>query len=174
MCKLTNHHTQYRYAIYHVSLTFRMWGCSYRWFSWGVASLPEGKSRDLYLAQVCAEYRPSKHLRWVLTISVERWKKLLLTRWKVHCTAASWSRTCPPEVGRLIGIWKPSICSSFVDWVNTSYVCVHWKLPGKPHTSSPQPFHTLDNCLKRLFTTLVCLYQTCFTCTLTTVSQFIV
>ena len=53
--------------------------------------------------------------------------------------------------------------------MNTSYVCVHWKLPGKPHTSSPQPFHTLGNCLQHLFTTLVCLYQTCFTCTLTTV-----
>ena len=32
-------------------------------------------------------------------------KKLLLTRLKVHCTAAS----CRPEVGHLIGIWKPSI-----------------------------------------------------------------
>ena len=26
----------------------------YRWFSWGVASLPEGKSRSLCLAHLCA------------------------------------------------------------------------------------------------------------------------
>ena len=29
----------------------------YRWFSWGVASLPEGKSQGLCLVQLCAEYR---------------------------------------------------------------------------------------------------------------------
>jgi len=29
----------------------------YRWFSWGVASLPEGKSRGLCLALLCAKYR---------------------------------------------------------------------------------------------------------------------
>ena len=29
----------------------------YRWFSWGVASLPEGKSRGLGLVQLCAKYR---------------------------------------------------------------------------------------------------------------------
>ena len=29
----------------------------YRWFSWGVASLPEGKSRHLCLAKLCTKYR---------------------------------------------------------------------------------------------------------------------
>ena len=29
----------------------------YRWFSWGVASLPEGKDRGLCLAQLRAKYR---------------------------------------------------------------------------------------------------------------------
>ena len=29
----------------------------YKWFSWGVASLPEGKSRGLCLVQLCAKYR---------------------------------------------------------------------------------------------------------------------
>ena len=29
----------------------------YRWFSWGVASLPEGKSRCLGLVQLRAKYR---------------------------------------------------------------------------------------------------------------------
>ena len=29
----------------------------YRWFSWGVASLPEGKSWCLCLAQLCTNYR---------------------------------------------------------------------------------------------------------------------
>ena len=28
-----------------------------RWFSWGVASLPEGNSRGLCLAQLCTKYR---------------------------------------------------------------------------------------------------------------------
>ena len=28
-----------------------------RWFSWGVVSLPEGKSRGLCLVQLCAKYR---------------------------------------------------------------------------------------------------------------------
>ena len=27
-----------------------------RWISWGMASLPEGKSRGLCLAQLCAKY----------------------------------------------------------------------------------------------------------------------
>ena len=31
--------------------------CAYRWFSWGVASLPEGKSQGLCLAQLCTIYR---------------------------------------------------------------------------------------------------------------------
>ena len=31
--------------------------CVYRWFLWGVASLPEGKSRGLCLVQLCAKYR---------------------------------------------------------------------------------------------------------------------
>ena len=31
--------------------------CVYRWFLWGVASLPEGKSRALCLVQLCAKYR---------------------------------------------------------------------------------------------------------------------
>ena len=30
---------------------------AYRWFSWNVASLPEGKSRGLCLAQLCTKYR---------------------------------------------------------------------------------------------------------------------
>ena len=29
----------------------------YRWFSWGVASLPEGKSQCLCLVQLCPKYR---------------------------------------------------------------------------------------------------------------------
>ena len=31
------------------------------------------------------------------------------TRVNVWCTAASWSCICPPKVGRLIDIWKPSV-----------------------------------------------------------------
>ena len=34
---------------------FRRFHC--RWFSCGVASLPEGKSRGLCLVQLCAKYR---------------------------------------------------------------------------------------------------------------------
>ena len=58
----------------------------YTWFLWGMASLPDSKSWRLCLA-----------------------KKLLPSRWKVYCTAASLSCTCPTKVGRLIDIWKPSI-----------------------------------------------------------------
>ena len=29
----------------------------YRWFSWGVASLPEGKSQHLCLVKLCTKYR---------------------------------------------------------------------------------------------------------------------
>ena len=42
---------------------------SYRWFSWGVASLPEGKSRALCLAQLCTKYRL---VSATLTVSAER------------------------------------------------------------------------------------------------------
>ena len=65
-----------------------------------------------------------------LAFSAERYKKLLLTRWEVHCTAASWSHACPPKVGRLIGIWKPSISSSLCRYAEkgthvfyTYYMC---------------------------------------------------
>ena len=35
-------------------------------------------------------------------------------RWRVHCTAASWLCVCPPEVGRLTDICKPSIDAGWV------------------------------------------------------------
>lgn len=54
------------------------------WFSWGVASLPEGKSQDLCSVQLCVKY--NKHY-----IKCQKIKKLLLSKWKVDCTAASWS-----------------------------------------------------------------------------------
>ena len=34
--------------------------------------------------------------------------------WKVHCTAASWLRISPPEVGRLIDLCSPSIATNSV------------------------------------------------------------
>ena len=45
-------------------------------------------------------------------IESQRSKKLILWRWRVHCTAISWSCICPPKVGHLIDIWKPSICTN--------------------------------------------------------------
>ena len=45
-------------------------------------------------------------LHWVFAISVERWKKLLLSRRKVLFTAASWLQICSPEKGY---IWEPFI-----------------------------------------------------------------
>ena len=41
---------------------------AYRWFSWGMASLQEGKSQGLYLVQLCAKYRL---VSTTLTISAE-------------------------------------------------------------------------------------------------------
>ena len=59
-------------------LLVRGWGlgmrlaCTiYRWFSWGVASLPEGKSWGLYLVQLCANYRLVA-LYQILIISAKR------------------------------------------------------------------------------------------------------
>ena len=48
------------------------------------------------------------------------WWKIKEAGWKVHCTAASWLCTWPPEVGHLIGVWKPSILviywQQFFEW----------------------------------------------------------
>ena len=62
------------------------------------------ESGSVFSAAVC-KIQASKHC-WKLK------KKLLFTRWKVHCTAASWPRACPLEVRCLIGIWKLSIPKS--------------------------------------------------------------
>ena len=45
-------------------------------------------------------------LQWVLTISAEGCKKLLLSMWKVRCIAVSWSPVCPSEIGNLMDISK--------------------------------------------------------------------
>ena len=50
-----------------------------------------------------------------LPLVVKDKKKLLLSRWKVRCIAASSSCVCPPEVGQLIDIWKPSIVGHNID-----------------------------------------------------------
>ena len=42
--------------------------------------------------------------------------------WKVHCTAASWLRISPPEVGRLIDLCSPSIATNSV---TTLFVHLH-------------------------------------------------
>ena len=89
------------------------------WFSWGVASLLEAKSQGLCLAQLCTNYRLVSAKCWVFTISAERLKKLLLTRWMVHCTAASWSCACPPEVG----------CLTFRNHLYS--ICVQWEQHSK-------------------------------------------
>ena len=61
--------------------------------------------------QACATV-PSRLVSTMLSplpLVLKRWKKLLLTRWKVRCAAASWSCAYFLEVWGLIGIWKPSI-----------------------------------------------------------------
>ena len=42
--------------------------------------------------------------------------------WKVHCTAASWLRISPPEVGHLIDLCSPSIATNSV---TTLFVHLH-------------------------------------------------
>ena len=44
-------------AFLHSSSPFLVPPPVYEWFSWGVASLQEGKSRGLCLVQLCAKYR---------------------------------------------------------------------------------------------------------------------
>ena len=84
-------------------------------------------SGSVFSAAVC-KIQASKHC-WKLK------KKLLFTRWKVHCTAASWPRACPLEVRCLIGIWKLSIpkshdCHGQWLWMEVSiavqlYICCY-------------------------------------------------
>ena len=90
----------------------RVVGQPYRWLSWGVASLPEGKSRGVFSASVCI-VQASKHCVESLPLVLKDKEKLFLSKWKICCTAASWVCACSPEVGRLIDIWKPSIIMHF-------------------------------------------------------------
>ena len=73
-----------------------------------MASLLEVKSRGVCSVWLCAKYRQES-----VTLSpynqCQKIKKPLLLRWKIRCTAASWLHVCPPEVGHLIDICKPSI-----------------------------------------------------------------
>ena len=70
------------------------WHLQYRWFSWGVASLPEGKSRESVFSAAVYKIQASKC--YIKSLPLVPKDKLLLPRWKVRCTAASWSRVCPP------------------------------------------------------------------------------
>ena len=42
---------------YPLSAALTSWLKPYRWFSWGIASLPKDKSRGLHLVQLCAKNR---------------------------------------------------------------------------------------------------------------------
>ena len=87
----------------------------HRWFSGGVASL---LSRGLCLMQLCAKYRQVSvslsryHQCWKIKEAASLKEKMLPTRWKVRCTAASWLHACPLQVRCFIGIWKTSIDQS--------------------------------------------------------------
>ena len=78
-------------------------------FALDMASHPEGKSRGVRLVQVCANYRqgsstssPYRNIKEAVNFSQSQSKRS-------HCTAASSLSACPPEVGHLIDILKPSI-----------------------------------------------------------------
>ena len=45
------------YVLHSLYLTTKNMCMRYRWVSWSVDSLPEGKSRGLCLVQLCAKYR---------------------------------------------------------------------------------------------------------------------
>ena len=52
---------QTRYmAVPAVSLPLALRDCMYRWFSWSMASLLEGKSRGLRSVQLCAKYKQGR------------------------------------------------------------------------------------------------------------------
>ena len=88
----------YSYASINVQTVFM--GCG---FTSGWQELGSVFSAVVYKIQASERYIES-----LLLVPKDK-KNLLLTRWKVHCTAASWSHVCPP-VRQLIGIWKSSIC----------------------------------------------------------------
>ena len=77
----------------------------------------EEKSRGtciyVFGAVVC-KIQAKEALHRVLTI-IPKDKRSLFSEGErsVSCTAASWSCICPPEIGRLIDIWKPSIAVCF-------------------------------------------------------------
>ena len=101
----------------------------YSWSSWGVALLLEGKSWVCVRCN-CMQNTGKEALHWILTTSAER---LPLSRWKVRCTAASSSHICPPEVGCLIDIWKPSIISPYKEYciITVSKLQSHTFLLGR-------------------------------------------
>ena len=50
----------------------------YRWFSWGMASLPEGKSRGMYSVQLCAKYRQGSTTLSQCCFSQGKWSAVQL------------------------------------------------------------------------------------------------
>ena len=66
------------------------------------------KSVSVFSAAVC-KIQASKRYNESLPSVLKNKNDLFLSRWKVRCTAASWSYVCPLEVECLIDIWKASI-----------------------------------------------------------------
>ena len=80
------------------------------------------KSVSGFSAAAC-KIQASKYYIKSLPLVLKDKKKLLLSRWKVRCTAASWLCVCPPEVECLVDIWKPSICIMHI----SSYIGLYLK-----------------------------------------------
>ena len=64
-------------------------------------------SVSVFSAAVCRIQASKCYIESFILVLKE---KLLLSKWKIHCTAASWVHACPLEVGRSIDTLKPSTC----------------------------------------------------------------
>ena len=107
----------------------------YRWFSWGVASLPEGKGQGVHLVQLCAKYRPYRKLQ-------EAVSPLFVS---TSSMSVSLTVQCSNTVSKLL--YTPvNLCCFFcccfflpADVAGSSQPCPSWRVRVWEHNNSLWP-----------------------------------
>ena len=130
---------KHTYVLHSLYLTTKNMCMRYRWVSWGVVSLPEGKSRGLCLVQLCAKYRLVSAKSSLLPLVLKD-KRSCFSQGKR--SALQLPLDCAFALQKyivecLIDIWNPSIMCPFRQ--GTPPLSTQVRAPPPPH---PPPLST--------------------------------
>ena len=84
----------------------------YRCFSWGWLHFRRARVRVYIWCSLC-KIQARDRYNEPLSSALKN-KRSWFSQWKVHCTAASWSRVCPLEIGDICKLSILRGCSQFI------------------------------------------------------------